>query len=397
MTSDNTNDNAQLSGDNIPNQLEREIPEGGLPIEEGIKLGIRARKDILQKAQENPELWYFDPETSRYKKRPEPLPEFYLEQQTTLLKATPAQLEREIPEDGLRIEEGIKLGIRAREDILQKAQKNPELWYFDVKTSRYKRRPEPLPNFSLGGEQRAIPCFLEGTLVATSAHGLVPINLLKLNMRVPAYEEFKQAIFDKPITAILQNKTVRLVNVATDRETIYSTVRHRFWVENKNKWVAAQSLKPGMLLRTIAGQVTKINSISVQDVSEKNTYNLTIAECHTFFVGQQGVLVHNEDKRNGKVYIGRDLQGNIIYVGQTKQDILNREKNHHANADKRPKIYWYKKNMKLEVVIDGLTDDEMHYHERRIFDQLTAQGIKLRYEQQPMGYAGINELIKKYC
>ncbi|MUG96868.1 hypothetical protein F7734_32815 [Scytonema sp. UIC 10036] len=30
--------------------------------------------------------------------------------------------------------------------------------------------------------------------------------------------------------------------------------------------------------------------------------------------------------------------------------------------------------------------------ERRVFEQLTAQGIKLKYEQEPMGYAGINEL-----
>ncbi len=68
-----------------------------------------------------------------------------------------------------------------------------------------------------------------------------------------------------------------------------------------------------------------------------------------------------------------------------------------AKYIKKPEIYGYKKDMKLEVIIDGLTDDEMHYHERRVFEQLTAQGIKLRYEQEPMGYAGINELIQKYC
>ena len=396
MASDNTDYNAQLEGNNTPAQRKRPIPEGGLPIEEGIRQGIRAREDIFQKAQENPDLWYFDQKTSRYKKRPEPLPDFSVELSTQVLP-TSVQRKREIPEGGFPIEEGIRLGIRARKDIFQKAQENPELWYFDPKTSRYKKRPEPLPNFFVAGEQRAIPCFAEGTLVATTTHGLVPIELLTLSMKVPAFDEFKQVMLDKPITVLVRNKTLCLVNVTTDKETIYSTTRHRFWVENKKKWVAAKELKPGMLLRTVTGGVSKIKMIIVQDVPEQNTYNLTIADCHTFFVGALGVLVHNEDSRNGKVYIGRDPQGNIIYVGQTKQDILNREKNHHANAIKRPEIYGYKKDMRLEVIIDGLTDDEMHYHERRIFEQLTAQGIKLRYEQQPMAYAGINELIKKYC
>ena len=397
MASNNTNDNAQLGGNNIPIQREREIPSGGLPIEEGIRLGIGAREDILQKARSNPELWYFDPKTGKYKKRPEPSPDFSVKQQGNLIESTSTQDEREIPSGGLPIEEGIRLGVGAREDILQKAQSNPELWYFNPKTRRYKRRPEPLPNFSQGGEQRAIPCFLEGTLVATTAHGLVAIELLKQGMKVLAFDQFKQTMIDKPITALVRNKTAHLVSITTDEETIYSTTRHRFWVENKNRWVAAKELKPGMLLRTVAGGVSFIEMVVVEDVSEQNTYNLTIADCHTYFVGKQGVLVHNEDKRNGKVYIGRDRQGKIIYVGQTKQDILNREKNHHTDAVKRPEIYGYKKDMKLEVIIDGLTVDEMHYHERRVFEQLKTQGIQLRYEQEPMGYAGINKLIKKYC
>lgn len=396
MASDDTNQNAQLGSNNTPTQRKREIPSGGLPIEEGIRQGIRARGDIFQKALENPELWYFDPETSRYKKRPEPSPDFSVKRQATLVDVTPTSRTREIPEGGLPVEEGIRQGVRAREDIFQKAQKNPELWYFDPETSRYKKRPEPLPNFSVGGEQRPIPCFPKGTLVATTG-GLVPIELLTINTKVIAFDELRQAIFYKPIIALLLNKTARLVNVTTDRETICSTTRHRFWVENKKKWVAAKELKPGMLLQTITGGVSKIKKIEVQDVPEQNTYNLTIADCHTYFVGKQGVLVHNEDRRNGKVYIGRDPQGNIIYVGQTKQDILDREKNHHTDAIKKPEIYGYKKYMKLEVIIDGLTDDEMHYHERRVFEQLTAQGIKLRYEQEPMGHAGINKLIEKYC
>ncbi|OKH56413.1 hypothetical protein NIES2101_01145 [Calothrix sp. HK-06] len=63
--------------------------------------------------------------------------------------------------------------------------------------------------------------------------GLVPIELLTINTKVIAFDELRQAMLYKTIIALLLNKTVRLVNIATDRETIYLTMHHRFWVENK--------------------------------------------------------------------------------------------------------------------------------------------------------------------
>jgi len=177
-------------------------------------------------------------------------------------------------------------------------------------------------------------------------------------------------------------------------------MRHRFWVEDKKQWIPAQYLEPGMLLRTVACQVREIQAIVVLEVAEQESYNLSIADCHTYFVGREGFLVHNADEVPiGKIYIGRDEAGNIIYVGQTKQDLLTRQANHHRDARKNPRKYGFKKNMSIEVFeeLRGLTDDEMHYHERRVFDKLKEEGHKLRYLQEPMGYPKINALIEKYC
>ena len=73
--------------------------------------------------------------------------------------------------------------------------------------------------------------------------------------------------------------------------------------------------------------------------------------------------------------------------------------NHRRDARKNPRKYSFKKNMTIEVFeeLRGLTDDEMHYHERRIFDKLKEEGHKLRYLQEPMGYPKINVLVEKYC
>jgi hypothetical protein len=52
--------------------------------------------------------------------------------------------------------------------------------------------------------------------------------------------------------------------------------------------------------------------------------------------------------------------------------------------------------MKLELVMDGLTDDEMDYHERRVYDEQGGEA-KLKNRQIPMTDEKINILKEKYC
>jgi hypothetical protein len=300
--------------------------------------------------------------------------------------------QRQIPQGGISIEERLTQGGNPPPHV----RANPEKYYYDSASGQYTRRPEPAPDFSAGSGERAIPCFPKGVLVATS-NGAVPIELLALGMTVRAFDEVTEATLDKPITALLRNKTVRLIDVNTDSEIISATTRHRFWVEDKQQWIAARYLESGMLLRTITGAVSKVQNIVMREIAEQDTYNLTVADCHTYFVGEEGLLVHNADETpKGKVYIGRDRDGNIIYVGQTKQDLLSRESDHHGDAIKEPEKYGFKKDMKLEAVMDGLTDDEMDYHERRIYNEHGGKE-KLKNKIEAMGDEKINALVEKYC
>ncbi|NES20336.1 MAG: hypothetical protein F6K41_15735 [Symploca sp. SIO3E6] len=305
----------------------------------------------------------------------------------------PGNQQREIPEGGMSIEKRVVQGGEPPHHV----RKNPDKYYYELESRQYKRRPEPVPDFSTGGEQRAIPCFPRETLVATT-DGSIPIELLTIGTTVLTFDEVVQATLDKPITIIHQNKTVRLVDITTERETISATTRHRFWIEDKKQWIPAQYLEIGMLLKTVFGEVSEVTKIVIQEVVEQDTYNLTIADSHNYFVGNTGLLVHNTDELpRGKVYIGRDPQTKaIIYVGQTKLDLDTRESYHHNDAVKESDKYGFKKNMKLESVMDGLTDDEMDYHERRIYDEYGGKA-KLKNLQVPMGDEKINDLKKKYC
>ena len=58
--------------------------------------------------------------------------------------------------------------------------------------------------------------------------------------------------------------------------------------------------------------------------------------------------------------------------------------------------YGFKKGMILEPVLDGLTDDEMDYHERRVYDEQGGEA-KLKNRQIPMTDEKINILKEKYC
>lgn len=300
--------------------------------------------------------------------------------------------QREIPEGKISISERIAQGGNPPPNV----RANPEKYYYDPESKQYPRRPEPIPDFSTFGGQREIPCFPKGTLIVT-ALGLVPIESLTPYMSVLSSDEVGKTICSKSVTALLRSQTVHLVKILTDCDTIYVTRRHRFWVESKKRWIAAKDLEPGMLLWALTCGVSEVKSIDVITVVEQDTYNLTVDNFHTYFVGFEGFLVHNASEVPlGKIYVGRDSEGNIIYVGKTKQDLLDRESQHHDEGAKKPEKYGFKIDMKLEVVIDGLTDDQMYFHERRIYDELGGKD-RLRNIIEPMGDEKINQLIEKYC
>lgn len=70
---------------------------------------------------------------------------------------------------------------------------------------------------------------------------------------------------------------------------------HPWWVVDKigtGTWITTEHLKPGMIVTT-ADNLT----MTIQSVNETNrtdaTYNLTVADFETYFVGKNKVLVHN--------------------------------------------------------------------------------------------------------
>jgi len=86
-----------------------------------------------------------------------------------------------------------------------------------------------------------------------------------------------------------QYQMVKLTLASGD--SIEATAEHPFYIKGKG-WNPASSLKVGQALQLHNGTTVVINEIDTSSRVEK-VYNLTVANTHNYFVGVDGVLVHN--------------------------------------------------------------------------------------------------------
>ncbi|WP_284620580.1 polymorphic toxin-type HINT domain-containing protein [Aquabacterium humicola] len=78
-------------------------------------------------------------------------------------------------------------------------------------------------------------------------------------------------------------------------QAIEATTEHPFWVKGKG-WTPAHQLRAGELLRRITGE-GELRVIEVIDTGRKtDVFNFEVDGLHNYFVGREGVLVHNESE-----------------------------------------------------------------------------------------------------
>ena len=172
--------------------------------------------------------------------------------------------------------------------------------YDFINTPKYvsptPRKPRP---FGLRKPQRATPtsfslsCFVATTPVWTES-GLVLIKDIKVGDRVLSQDPDSGELAFK----LVLNKTLRppaaLARLQVEGEDITTTKGHPIWVANVG-WRMAKLIEPGDQLHGIAG------GLIVEEVEfpkkEKEAYNLVVDDFATYFVGEAGILVHDNNYR----------------------------------------------------------------------------------------------------
>jgi hypothetical protein len=131
-------------------------------------------------------------------------------------------------------------------------------------------------------------CFAKGTLVWTPS-GPAAIESIQVGDFVLSQDPDSGELTYQPVLATTVRPPVELLKIQTGTEWLAATRGHRFWV-NSEGWVMAKHLEAGKVLHTVSGGLTidQLDSLPAADA-----YNLIVAGFHTYFVGRERVLVHD--------------------------------------------------------------------------------------------------------
>lgn len=141
-------------------------------------------------------------------------------------------------------------------------------------------------------------CFAAGTVVLTGEkngqYTYKPIEQIKAGDTILSYN---------PETGIQNNQTVQNTFVRDVDETILITINevsiettreHPFWNQNTATWCSAGDLCTGnmiLLADGTSGTVTEI--VTINHETPIPVYNFEVSNYHTYYVGTNGILVHN--------------------------------------------------------------------------------------------------------
>jgi len=145
-------------------------------------------------------------------------------------------------------------------------------------------------------------CFAEGTPVLTP-EGTRPIESIRVGELVYSRDESRpldRSLQLKRVTRTFITHPAELMHVTyragQTEETLACTATHPFFVENMGQFVYAEKLRPGdrlVLHSGGAGEVVSIRRERAVGDEPLTTYNFSVEDYRTYFVGQAGVWVHN--------------------------------------------------------------------------------------------------------
>ena len=135
-------------------------------------------------------------------------------------------------------------------------------------------------------------CLAAGTLVWTVS-GPMPIEEINVGDRVLSKHPETGRLAYKPVLRRTTRPAGPLVVIKIGRETVRTSGGHAFWGSGKG-WVKARDLQPGMPLHGVTG-TAELDAVERGEVAE--TYNLVVADFHTYFVGDAKILSHDNTIR----------------------------------------------------------------------------------------------------
>lgn len=133
-----------------------------------------------------------------------------------------------------------------------------------------------------------------------------PIEDICVGDLVWAWDENLRSLVRRPVARLFRHQSkpiivVTMVDGDGAEQRIEATTEHPFWVESKG-WVAACKLQTGDVLQRIDGGAgLRVASAQLTGTCA-DVFNFEVQRIHNYFVGAQGVLVHNESEKSPAGY-----------------------------------------------------------------------------------------------
>jgi hypothetical protein len=142
-------------------------------------------------------------------------------------------------------------------------------------------------------------CFVAGTLVMTDS-GLRPIEEIEVGDRVLSRHEATGETAFKSVTELIRRYDREVwelkLHVKDDSGTpeLFETTGDHPWRTTDNLWISTADLTPGTHIERANGVPAVV--IAVQNTGRTApTFNLEVSDFHSYFVGETGAWVHNEN------------------------------------------------------------------------------------------------------
>jgi Pretoxin HINT domain len=188
------------------------------------------------------------------------------------------------------------LAIATGRSLGDSAQRWWQWWDTYTDSTRYSR-PDTKPEIRIEGYEtryETVPfylycsCLVAGTPIWTD-HGPVAIETIRIGDRVLAQDVETGELAYKPVLRTTIRPKRPLLALEIGPRTVRMTSGHTFWISGKG-WVKARDIKAGMRMHDVSG-TTAVRPAGT--AKAEPTYNLVVADFHTYFVGESKVLSHD--------------------------------------------------------------------------------------------------------
>jgi hypothetical protein len=154
-------------------------------------------------------------------------------------------------------------------------------------------------------------CFIAGTeVLSESGHRI--IETIEEGDYVWATNPDTGETALKQVVQTFENETSELIHITVNGEEIVCTNEHPFYVPVKG-WTAACQLRAGDRLQLVNGEYVIVEQVQHEILeSPIKVYNFEVEDFHTYYVGEQSVLVHNECRLAKKEQL--PTKGKVRYV-----------------------------------------------------------------------------------